>query len=242
MSTELSKSFSSIGIRSGPQAVLLVHSSLSAFGEVPGGADAVIDALLAALGGGTLVLPTLSYLFVLAESPEFDVASTPTNLGAIPSAGLKRAGAVRSLHPTHSCVAIGPRAAEVCGKHGEDRTPVGPNSPFTRVKELGGQVAFVGCPHLARCNTSMHGVEEAQPSGPPPYLLLPGTVAYTVKGADGVAEGQGHGGVDRVQPLRPVEAQPGDAALALDQKGFAHASAPWRAMKSSGWNSLVIRQ
>ena len=169
-----------------------MHSSLSALGEVPGGADAVIDALLAALGGGTLVLPTLSYLFVSAEKPDFDVKSTPTNLGAIPSAGLRRAGAVRSLHPTHSCVAIGPRAAEVCGEHWMDRTPVGPNSPFTRVKELGGQVAFVGCPHLARCNTSMHGVEEALPSGPPPYLLLPDTVSYVVKGADGVAEAVQH--------------------------------------------------
>lgn len=190
----LARDLAACGVRRGPDAVLLVHSSLSALGHVPGGAAGVLDALVDALGGGTLVVPALSYLFVSASAPRFDPASTPTNLGAIPAAALRRPGAVRSCHPTHSCVAIGPRAADVCGEHHLDRTPVGAHSPFARVRALGGQVAFLGVPHLARCNTSIHGVEEALPSGPPPYLLTPEPVAYEVVVATPAAPTAGGGG------------------------------------------------
>lgn len=41
--------------------IVLVHSSLSSFGHVAGGADCVIDALLNVLGPeGTLCMPALS--------------------------------------------------------------------------------------------------------------------------------------------------------------------------------------
>ena len=40
------------------------------------------------------------------------------------------------------------------------------------------QVAFLGCG--ARCNTSMHGVEELLSPSPPPYLLQESTIEYTV--------------------------------------------------------------
>lgn len=162
----LTASFLSAGVRRG--GILLAHSSLSAFGHVDGGADAVIDALLDALGpSGTLVIPTLSYLFCTRESPMFDVRTTPTNLGAIPAAFLRRANARRSEHPTHSCAAIGPAAADILGAHAADTTPVGGGSPFRRVRDCGGQVAFLGCG--TRCNTSIHGVEETL-SKTPAYL------------------------------------------------------------------------
>ena len=212
----LAAGFARAGVRRG--AVLLAHSSLSSFGRVAGGADTVIDALLDALGpDGALVVPTLSYLFVNAEAPAFDVRATPTNLGAIPAAALRRANAAaaagataapggggggggsavgvfarRSLHPTHSCVALSASASAaeaVVGMHGEDRTPVGARSPFARVRELGGQVAFLGCG--ARCNTSIHGVEEML-AAEPAYLLRPGEVEYVVTDAAGQSEAVRH--------------------------------------------------
>lgn len=186
---ELARGFLAAGIR--PGGVLLVHSSLSSFGSVDGGASTVIDALLDALGPeGTLCVPTLSYLFVDADRPTFDVRSTPTNLGAIPETFRTRAGVTRSLHPTHSVAACGPAAGEVTGSHWRDTTPVGPHSPFTRVRDLRGQVAFLGCG--ARSNTSIHGVEEALPAGPPPYLLQPGTVEYSLVDCDGVTRVASH--------------------------------------------------
>ena len=99
----------SAGVR--PGCPLLIHTSLSTVGHVPGGADTVIDALLEAVGPkGTLVLPTLSYLYTNLDSPNFDVRTTPTNLGTIPETFRSRVGVRRSCHPTHSCAAPNRRA------------------------------------------------------------------------------------------------------------------------------------
>lgn len=135
------------GIREG--CPVLIHTSLSALGHVDGGADTVIDALLDAVGPeGTLVIPTLSYLYTNADSTNFDVAKTPTNLGTIPETFRLRPGVARSMHPTHSCAALGPQTLALLGEHRHDRSPVGENSPFRKVRDLEGQVAFLGVPHV----------------------------------------------------------------------------------------------
>ena len=55
--------------------------------------------------------------------------------------------------------------AELLADHELDTTPVGPHSPFRKVRDAGGQLLFLGCG--LRPNTSMHGVEELVE---PPYL------------------------------------------------------------------------
>jgi len=181
----LSTAFLSCGLK--PGLPFLIHSSLSSFGHIPGGADTLLDALLLALGPeGTLCVPTLSYLFVSEKQPSFDVRSTPSNLGIIPHTFLRRAGVLRSLHPTHSVAALGVQAEVITGQHGLDRSPVGAHSPFSKVRELGGQVAFLGCG--MRCNTSIHGVEELLLPSPPPYLLLPSPITYSLTDSKGLTQ------------------------------------------------------
>lgn len=129
----------------------------------------MIDAFLDVVGEkGALCFPTLSYLFTTEANPIFDIRITPTNLGVIPETFRRRSGVQRSLHPTHSVAAIGAQAALVTQDHYKDTTPVGANSPFRWVRDLCGQVVFLGCG--CRCNTSIHGVEEmVDPI--PPYLF-----------------------------------------------------------------------
>lgn len=185
----LCDAFLNAGIR--PGGVLLLHSSLSSLGPVLGGADTVIDALLLALGpSGTLCIPTLSYLFSTETLPVFNVLTTPSNVGAISNAFLCRPGVIRSVHPTHSVAAIGHLAHAITKDHLQDRTPVGENSPFRRIKDFGGQIAFLGCG--TRCNTSIHGVEECLLPAPPPYLFNAADVMYSVTDANGREEKVSH--------------------------------------------------
>jgi aminoglycoside 3-N-acetyltransferase len=166
------------GVRRG--GAVLVHSSLSSLGYVPGGAETVILGLLEALGpDGTLLMPALSYERVDAEHPFFDVLGTPSNIGAIPEAFRTRLGTLRSVNPTHSVCGAGPRAVELLKEHILDSTPCGPRSPFRLLASCGGQILFLGCG--MRPNTSMHAIEELVE---PPYLFG-GSVTYQARLANG---------------------------------------------------------
>ncbi len=153
------------GVRQG--GVLLVHSSLSALGHVPGGAETVILGLLDAIGPkGTLLLPALSYDNVTRDHPVFDVRRTPSNIGAIPEFFRTRPGTRRSVHPTHSVCGVGLLADVLLEGHHLDTTPCGSHSPFHRLPNYGGQLLMLGCGLLP--NTSMHAIEEIVE---PPYLF-----------------------------------------------------------------------
>ena len=185
----------------------LVHASLSSFGWVPGGPETVIRGLLRALGsGGTLLLPALSHGYVTSDQPLFDVSGTPSCVGAISELLRLRDGTTRSIHPTHSVCGVGHEVARYLGDHQRDDTPCGPHSPYRRLRDLGGQVMFLGCG--LRPNTSIHGVEEIAEA---PYLFGE-TVDYQVVLPDGTRRevrcrrhafkgwGQRY---DRVEPLMP---------------------------------------
>jgi aminoglycoside 3-N-acetyltransferase len=146
-----------LGVENGD--VLLAHSSLSSFGHVDGGADAVIDALLAAVGQeGTLVLPTHTWDRVNARNPVFDAERTECCVGRIPETFRRRPTVRRGLHPTHSCAACGPRADWMLEGHETQVTPCGRRSPYQRLVDCGGKIALLGVTFLV--NTSFHALEE----------------------------------------------------------------------------------
>lgn len=161
-------------------AVVLVHSSLKAFGQVSGGAQTVIDALNSYLSPkGTLLMPALSYESVRSDHPIFDVRNTPSCVGIIPETFRQMVGVMRSMHPTHSVCGIGKRANELLENHQKDHTPCGENSPFHLLPEVDGYVLMLGCG--LRPNTSFHAIEEQVE---PPYLYG-GTQDYTLIDDDG---------------------------------------------------------
>jgi aminoglycoside 3-N-acetyltransferase len=136
-----------------PASVVLVHSSLSSFGRVEGGADTVVNALLEALGkDGTLVVPTFN-----ASPGEFDPSKTPSTTGAITEAVRTRPQAVRSHHPTHSIAAIGPLAADIVEGH-ERVSAFGRGSPLFKLLQVRGSVLMLGTNHTS--NSMVHVAEE----------------------------------------------------------------------------------
>lgn len=140
---------------------ILVHSSLSSFGYVDGGADTVIDALLEVVGKeGTVLVPTLTGTEHDGpnQPPVFDVRHSPCWTGRIPSTFLQRQEARRSLHPTHSVAGIGPMALASAEGHEDCVTPCGPDSPYYRLAELGGYVLLIGVGQDS--NTTLHTCEE----------------------------------------------------------------------------------
>ncbi|MAE67072.1 MAG: hypothetical protein CMJ18_22655 [Phycisphaeraceae bacterium] len=130
---------SRLGVRAGDH--VLVHSALSSFGRVAGGADTVIDSLLEAVGPeGTVVVPT----FGTGSSTIFDARKSDTGLGAIPQAFWKRPDAMRSVHPTSSVAAIGREADRLVADHAEAATAHGKGTPYHTLYELGGKILLLG--------------------------------------------------------------------------------------------------
>jgi aminoglycoside 3-N-acetyltransferase len=162
--------------------VVLVHSSLKSLGQVPGGPATVINGLLDAVGSqGTLLMPAVSYKYVTAEHPVFDVLKTPSNVGAITEFFRNLPSTIRSIHPTHSVCGQGLRAAEFLKSHQLDDTPCGGHSPYRLLSLCNGKILFLGCG--LKPNTSMHGAEEITE---PPYLFG-GKITYRIIHANGSA-------------------------------------------------------
>jgi aminoglycoside 3-N-acetyltransferase len=141
--------------------IIGVHSSLSSFGHVEGGADAVVDGLLEAVGpAGSVVVPSYSTNIERVEkTPEedalgmtwksrilpFDPKSDGCWTGRIPDTFWRRPEALRGTDRTHSLSAIGPHAQELV-------------KDWHVLRDLDGQIVQLGV--TLQCCSSMHLAEE----------------------------------------------------------------------------------
>ena len=155
----LARQLTNAGVGEGD--LLLVHAAIRSCGYVEGGTSAILDALRKAVGtSGTLVFPT----FTGAREnhpdnpPAFDRRRSGCWTGALPREAMKLPGAVRSFHPTHSCVAVGPRADELTREHHLSETPIDSRSPIQKLARLKGKILIIGLD--LKCLTLVHSVEE----------------------------------------------------------------------------------
>lgn len=148
---DIKKGLREIGLKDGD--TVIVHSSLSCFGEVEGGADTVVDAILEVIGdSGTLVVPTFNF-----DPGVFDPKETPSIVGAITEAVRKRPNSTRSLHPTHSVTAIGALADVITEGH-EKTHPFGRGSALFKLLQANGKILQLGVSHTT--NSMIHVAEE----------------------------------------------------------------------------------
>lgn len=168
---EIRDGLSALGIRRG--MAVMVHSSLSSFGKVDGGADTVIEAIIDVLGNeGTLLMPSFA-------SPDeiFDYRESPCGLGEISDVFWRREDVLRSMHPTHSVAARGKLAAYFLSGHEKAPTAYGEGTPYKRLVDKGGYVLMMGA-DLDRM-TLLHAAEALSDA---PYLT---TVRDKYRGEDG---------------------------------------------------------
>lgn len=143
-----------LGLRRGDR--VNVHSSLSAFGFVEGGAKAVITALLEVVGPeGTLMMPTFSQ----GKVEVFDPDRTPSFNGRITETFRLMPGVTRNRHATHAYAAIGPDAQRYLAGGGNNVLTWGPESPLGRLIDDGGWILLLGAGHGA--STAQHHGETA---------------------------------------------------------------------------------
>ena len=165
-----------------PGSTVIVHSSLSKFGWVAGGAVAVIQALEEVItSAGTLVMPAHSgdlsepsywvappvpeswWPIIRAEMSVYQPDLTPTReMGVIAETFRKQQGVLRSAHPHHSFTAWGAQCEWITARHSLSNG-LSEESPLARIYDLDGWVLLLGVTHAN--NTSLH-LAEYRRSGP----------------------------------------------------------------------------
>ncbi|MBI5545825.1 MAG: AAC(3) family N-acetyltransferase [Deltaproteobacteria bacterium] len=157
------------------RGLLLVHSSFRALGPVDGGPEAVVGALLDAMGpAGTVMAPTFTtnlidpYTWpvppeererarILADIPYFDpTTSRPHKMGIIAEALWRTPGTLRSAHPVTSWAARG-TLAEALLKDQPLDDPEGRDGPVGRAWQRDAWVLLLGVEHDA--DTTVHLAE-----------------------------------------------------------------------------------
>ncbi len=173
---------------------MLVHMAMSKLGWVIGGAEAVILALLAAVGeSGTIMMPTISndngepsewqhppvpeawWQLIRDHTPAYDPLITPTkNMGAVAELFRTYPGTIRSSHPAFSMAARGPNAEVLTADH-DLEADTGDRSPVGRLYELDGYVLLLGVEHWN--NTSLH-LAEYRADWPGKFTVPSGSAMY----------------------------------------------------------------
>lgn len=158
--SQLAADIRALGVLSGD--VVMLHVSYKAIGEVMGGPNEVVHALLDALTpSGTLMmyvgwndipdhlheLPEAAQAVYREHYPPFDplTARAVRDHGVLAECVRTWPGVRRSMNPEASVCAIGARAAWITGDHPLNYG-YGAGSPFAKLVEVGGRVLMLGAP------------------------------------------------------------------------------------------------
>jgi aminoglycoside 3-N-acetyltransferase len=130
---------------------VFLHSSISSIGHVNCSAQVITDFLLnkVDVNQNTLLAIAMPFngirtLDYLKTNPVFDVRNAPVETGAINRSLAARPFVERSLHPTHSVIAIGPKSHYYVSDHHLDITPFGARSPYYKLIENNAKILMIG--------------------------------------------------------------------------------------------------
>ena len=153
--------------------VVIMHAAFRTVGEVQGGAEGFLDALIEyfTAKGGLFCIPTHTWHHLEKDVITLDLLHPESNLGLLPTLAANRKDGVRSKNPCHSMMVFGDRARAEGFVAGEEqiKTPTAPDSCYGKLYREQGLVLLVGVSQAA--NTYLHTVDE--------ILALPNRMAKT---------------------------------------------------------------
>lgn len=143
--------------------ITLVHTSMRAVGDVEGGAQTLLDALVEQFtqNDGLLCIPTHTWHHLEnGQEPTLDMDSDDTCLGALSAVAIRDGRGIRTENPTHSMVVFGDRERALGFIKDEAfvKTPTAPESCYGKLYSMDGQVLLIGVAHNR--NTYLHAVDE----------------------------------------------------------------------------------
>lgn len=140
---QIADDIAALGAKDGE--VLYVRCGMQALGIAPAEvADVLFGGIFDAIGpSGTLIGPAFVKTSMRwARDITVSNRSSPPYTGAFSKALLRQPGAVRSTHPTHSFVGIGPQARAILDHHPNDGSCF---EPMRQIVERDGLMALIGC-------------------------------------------------------------------------------------------------
>lgn len=130
---------------------IFLHTSLRKIGyEIEGGKEFVATVIkeVVDLKKHTLLVSALPFRTTMKEflddNPYVDMRNAPNAMGAINNIFMADGHSFRSLHPTHSVVAVGNEAEQYVAEHHLDNTPFGVHSPYHKLMERNGKILLFG--------------------------------------------------------------------------------------------------
>lgn len=137
--------------------IVTVHTSLKAVGEIEGGGEVLLDALIEFFtqGGGLLCVPTHTW-----DSDVYDRRRADSCIGVLPRLAAAHPEAFRTLHPTHSMAVFGERekVKDFVSYEAFSDTPTNPKGCYGKLYREDGYVLLIGVGQDK--NTYLHCVEE----------------------------------------------------------------------------------
>jgi aminoglycoside 3-N-acetyltransferase len=173
--------------------VLMVHSSMNAmYPMFRGTAFHLLEALVQLVGKDrTLAMPAFFFGGKSYQAEDaylrraiFDEARTRSEMGLLTELFRRRAGARRSLHPTHSVCALGPLADELVATHHSCGSTFGTGSPFEIMNRYRTVILGLGTRYF-RVLTHIHTAEDLLGGAFPAKLVARPETPVTLVARDG---------------------------------------------------------
>ena len=144
-----------------PGGIVHMHTALRLIGEVEGGANGLLDALIDYFtrDGGLFCLPTHTG-DNFGKPIMLDMTSSESHLGAFPIIATEDGRGLRTMNPSHSIVIFGDRdrALDYAKSETKIDSPTSPEGCYGKLYELDGTILLVGVGQAK--NTYIHAVEE----------------------------------------------------------------------------------